>query len=379
VAELLAGWLRHAREYYRGPGGEPTSELHNFTMSLRPLNHLYAALPAAEFSPLKLKAVRKLMVDGYEHPQHGPQPALSRVNINHRIGRIKRVFAWAVSEELVPASVHQALQTVKGLKAGRSDAREGKKVKPVPPGRVEQTLPHLLPVVAGAVRLQALTGMRSGELLPIRLAEIDRSAAVWVYRPNKHKTAYRGKERAVALGPRAQAVLGEFISIRCPLCGVEGRPPRLGSRDGALCGPCADRTDEAGVCGPWQRVECQPAEEYLFSPARALAEWHEDKRAARKSKVQPSQRNRKKRRPRKEPGQVYSPNNYHHAIRAACDAAGVPRWHPHQLRHSHGTDVRKRYGLDAAQVALGHSEVSITQVYAEADLALAVRVAQEMG
>jgi hypothetical protein len=53
-------------------------------------------------------------------------------------------------------------------------------------------------------------------------------------------------------------VLREFIRIRCPLCGVEARSPRIGSRDGCLCGPCSDRMDEAGLCGPWQRVEAQP-------------------------------------------------------------------------------------------------------------------------
>src|SRR5262249_11285024 len=160
--------------------------------------------PAAEFSPLKLKAVRKLMVEGYEHPEYGPQEALARTNVNRRIGRIKHVFSWAVSEELVPPSVYQALLSVEGLKAGRCDARDGKKVKPVPAGHVEQTLPHLLPIVAAAVQLQALTGMRSSELLVMRLAEIDRTSAVWTYRLDKHKTAYKAKERVVALGPRAQ-------------------------------------------------------------------------------------------------------------------------------------------------------------------------------
>ncbi|MCH7727914.1 MAG: hypothetical protein IH991_15770 [Planctomycetes bacterium] len=31
------------------------------------------------------------------------------------------------------------------------------------------------------------------------------------------------------------------------------------------------------------------------------------------------------------------------------------RWSPNQLRHTAGTDVRKRYGLEAAQVVLGHA------------------------
>ena len=31
----------------------------------------------------------------------------------------------------------------------------------------------------------------------------------------------------------------------------------------------------------------------------------------------------------------------------------LPHWHPNQLRHTHGTAVRGRFGLEAAQVALG--------------------------
>lgn len=41
--------------------------------------------------------------------------------------------------------------------------------------------------------------------------------------------------------------------------------------------------------------------------------------------------------------------------------------------------MRHRYGLEAAQVALGHERADVTQVYAEKNLALAVKVAAEMG
>jgi integrase len=59
--------------------------------------------------------------------------------------------------------------------------------------------------------------------------------------------------------------------------------------------------------------------------------------------------------------------------------AGVPHWHPNQLRHTHATEVRRRFGLEAAQVMLGHARADVTQVYAERDLALATKVAAEMG
>ena len=55
------------------------------------------------------------------------------------------------------------------------------------------------------------------------------------------------------------------------------------------------------------------------------------------------------------------------------------RWHPNQLRHLRATEVQRDFGLEAAQVALGHSRADVTQVYAERDLALAEKVAAEVG
>src|SRR5204862_3028112 len=78
----------------------------------------------------------------------------------------------------------------------------------------------------------------SGEVLSSRACELDRPAAVRLYRPGHHKTSHRGEERVVAIGPKAQAVVGEFIKIGCPRCGCVGRPQRIGSPDGALGGGC---------------------------------------------------------------------------------------------------------------------------------------------
>ena len=55
------------------------------------------------------------------------------------------------------------------------------------------------------------------------------------------------------------------------------------------------------------------------------------------------------------------------------------RWHPHQLRHSAATNLRKTYGLEPAQVILGHKTLTVTQVYAEKNVEAAVRVMAEVG
>ena len=43
-------------------------------------------------------------------------------------------------------------------------------------------------------------------------------------------------------------------------------------------------------------------------------------------------------------------------------------WHPHQLRPSYATNVRREFGLEAAQILLGPSKADVTQIYAERDM-----------
>src|SRR6516162_6244185 len=105
VGELILRFWRHAERHYRLPNGSQSTELANFKLAIRPLRQLYESLPATDFSPMKLKAVRQEMIAA----------GLNRRVINHRVGRIVRMFRWAVAEELVPVTTHQALKTLPGL------------------------------------------------------------------------------------------------------------------------------------------------------------------------------------------------------------------------------------------------------------------------
>jgi hypothetical protein len=49
------------------------------------------------------------------------------------------------------------------------------------------------------------------------------------------------------------------------------------------------------------------------------------------------------------------------------------------LRHSRATELRREFGIEAARVALMHSDAGITLVYAEADQKLAADVARKTG
>ena len=171
-------------------------------MALRPLLELYVALPAAEFSPAKLDAVRRRMI----------AKGHVRAKVNHHVQRIRRMFRWGVEKELVPAVVLHGLAALAGLRAGRSDAKEAPPVKPVEGTAVDAVLPHLSSVVRAMVQVQRLCGMRPGEVCRMTAGEIDRGADVWLYQPVRHKGAWRGKPRVVAIGPKAQDILKQIAT-----------------------------------------------------------------------------------------------------------------------------------------------------------------------
>jgi integrase len=206
----------------------------------------------------------------------------------------------------------------------------------------------------------------------MRGLDLDTAGPVWFYRPGSdrgrhgaHKNAYRGQDRVIAIGPRAQEVLR-----------------------------------------PWLRLNLQ---EYLFQPKEAREAFNAQRRAERKSKVPPSQRARKqKRRPKKKPGERYTTVSYGHAIADGCAKAhaqtcgsckrqkkepftawmmrvkGCPAlkafaWHPGQLRHTKATEIRREAGIDAARAVLGHRSPAITETYAELDKGKAAEIMERLG
>ncbi|MBI1903514.1 MAG: hypothetical protein HYS13_20620 [Planctomycetia bacterium] len=174
VADLILAYAERCKQHYRKPDGKPTSELCLVRHAMRPLKELYSRLPAAQFSPLKLKAVRQRLIEtGGRVLKDDSRRPLTRDVVNSHVGRIKRMFRWAVENELVPASVYHGLQAVAGLQHGRSNARETEPVKPVPQAFVDATLPHLSAQVATMIRLQLLTGMRPGEVCRMRTYDIE--------------------------------------------------------------------------------------------------------------------------------------------------------------------------------------------------------------
>ena len=328
IGELCDRFLQHADGYYRRPDGTPTNEPATLRMALRPLRQLYGNTPAGDFGPLALKAVRQCMIDC----------KWCRGTVNNMVMRVKMLFRWATENELVPAGVHTALVAVAGLKRGRCDARESEPIRPVPAAHIDAVRPHVARQVWALIELQLLTGARAGELVKLRPIDLDTTGKVWTATLDDHKMAYRGLERVIFIGPQAQAVVRQFMVDR-------------------------------------------PVDAYLFSPAEADTARRAVLSAARKIPITYGNRpgTNRRRRPAWKPGDHYTVNTYRQAIQRGCDSAGVDRWSPHRLRHNAATAVRCQFGLEAAQLLLGHARADVTEIYAETSRSKAVELAAAIG
>lgn len=373
INEVVKSYWTFAKTYYR------PAEYNTLKVSLRLLRANFGTLPAEEFGPVKLRFLREQMISGSHDPQR-PRDPWSRGYINQQVNRLRRMFRWAASHELIDAGVAHALATVEPLKRGRCAAHEGQPVGPVPQAMLDAVRPHLNRQVRALIELQLLTGARGGELLALRPMDIDLAnpSGVWQYTPVDHKTKHQGKGRIIYFADRSKAILAPFLQGRA-------------------------------------------ANAYLFSPAEAEAERLAKVRAARVTPLSWGNSPGRSRvdNPERKPGLRYTSASYARSIARACEDAFPPpphlrpradafgnretveafekrltpnlraeleqwrrdhRWHPHQLRHNAATAIRREFGLEAAQLILGHSSAKITDaVYAERDTARVIRAMSLFG
>jgi integrase len=344
IAELAVRFLNEKVDVdYVTADGRPTTEKNCYERAIAPLTRLCGMTLVREFDAAALDIVRQAMVDGSwmnekerkSHQAKGHGIGWSRRNVNKQVSRLRSMFKWGIVKKIVPTSVVTDIKCLTALKAGRGGARESEPIDPVPIEDVDATIPHLPPVVADMVRLQLLTGCRPGELCAMRGELLDRSGPIWILDPKKHKTAHHGHKREIAIGPKAQLILRRYL-----------------------------KDDPAA---------------FLFSPAEQLAIINATKRAARKTKVQPSQVDRRDPRAKRKPRDRFSVTAYNRAITRAAAAAGVKHWHAHQLRHTASRLVSREHGAEAARAVLGHRTIAMTAHYAGVDLEKAAEVARKMG
>jgi len=340
IVELAARYLEHVDRRY---GAKP--EATHYKNAVRHVVSMYGSLRASEFSPKKLKLVRERML---QNKIGKAKRTPSRRYINDQVARVKRMLRWAVAEELVDAEVLRTIECVEPLCAGETEALEGRKVQPVDDTHVDAIKPFVSRQIWAIIEVQRHSAARGTEVLTMRPVDIDMTHDVWLYRPVDHKNKHRGKDRLIHLGPKCQEAIKPFLVNR-------------------------------------------PVDAYLFSPVEAVNE----QQAEAKSRRRPGQRATPRKTSRRV-GPRYTRSSYRVAIQRACDIADrqarqeaveaggsdpgrmVPRWHPHQLRHSGATKAREVCDLETASAVMG-STVEAGQIYAQRNQSLAREYARNFG
>jgi integrase len=323
VEDLVADWVAYLNR--RLVGSRQPREI---GYALRTLLDLHAKTPAIEFRVQDLHNLREHMI----------RANLCRSMVNRRIGFILRLFRWGVKERKLPVATSHELSAIERLRPGEFGVRESEPVEPVDRKDVDAILPFVSRQVRAMIEIQWLTGMRPGEVLAMRKADIHPVDDVSCYRVVQHKTRHLGRKREVPILPAVETILAPFLL----------------------------RTTDA----------------YLFSPREAEAERRIEMARIRVSKVQPSQRARHDRALREQKQNLhdhYTVESYGRAIARACEKAGISRWSPNQLRHAAATRIANTLDLLAASYVLGHSSTTTTQIYAKMDFKRAKEVMQRLG
>jgi integrase len=192
---------------------------------------------------------------------------------------------------------------------------ESEDVLPVAWGHVEPVLPLLRSPLAAAVRLQWWCGCRPGEACALRARELNREGAARVGR------------RTLSLGAGVWCWQPEWHKNR------------------------RKRKDLVYALGPQSQAVLAPfltgdPDAYLFTTRR---------------------------------GRRYTVDVYRHLIHTACERLGIPAWNPNQIRHAFAGRIDALEGIQATSQAMGHASIETTQIYTEAGLDVAARIARQYG
>jgi integrase len=311
-----------------------------------------------------------------------PRRPWSRRYINAQVKRLMRMFKWTAAQEILPVTTYQQLRTLEPLRRGHCIARETEPVKPVSDELVNAVQPYVSRQVWALIELQRITGARPGELFGMRPMDLHRDASdVWAYTLTDHKTAHRGRTRTLYLGPRAQVILAPFLANRAPDVPLfspnEAEAERRAEMHARRTTPLSCGNKPGSNRKP-QRVKQLGTQYTTGSYARAIL--YGCANAFRLPPELARERLGKESRYRPESLDGWRKRLGERRWQEVIAFRKAHRWHPYQLRHSPATTIRKHFGLEAAQIALGHSSAQITDtVYAERDHDKAIAIMRQMG
>ncbi len=319
VRHLLAEFVRHVEKSY----ADNQQEISRAKLLEADICEHDGNVLAIDYGPRRLQAQRDRWIADKNK---------SRAYINRLVNLVWRAWKWGVAQELCTNESWQRLKAVEPLRMGRTSAKENKSRTPVSIDVVTKTAKELSPVLRDMVCLQVATGMRPSELCNLRPMDIDRTGETWFYDPATHKNLTKGKTRSIPLVGQAREIVENYLN--------------------------------------------RSKDSYCFSPSKSMAWFRAKQRSERKSKVQPSQQNRAKDNPRKQPGVKFDSSTYRKSIERAAKRAKVEPWTPYQIRHLSLTIVRDALGIEASAALAGHAKIDMTIAYTATAKKLSIEAAK---
>jgi integrase len=197
IKELGRRYLAAMRIKFGPESDEPTYR----SYSIKAVVGMFGSLTVAEFTPVQLKAVRQAICDA----------GLVRRTANKRAQHLVNMIQWAVEEGLATGEQWQRLKAVEPIRAGQFGSRDNPEKRPVPEAHFQETLNHLRAETADALRVLALTGMRTGELLAMRPQDVEMGERHWFYTPTRHKTMAAIGSKFIAIPEPAVSILVQYM------------------------------------------------------------------------------------------------------------------------------------------------------------------------
>ncbi len=300
-------------------------------LAIKILSELFGETPTSEFGPLRLRAVRNAMISGDPMAKDAegkpkPRKPWSRSFINKQIKRLRHLFKWGVSWELVPQTVADSLGSLESLTVGESDAPEGRPRRAVSLEKLQAVRAVLCERHRDLFDLLLLTGARPGELVGLTMGQIDRSGDVWRADLARHKTAHKGKSRTLFFNATAQAILVKYLQADPAARLFPLRRDTLGAAVKSACERAFGMPDD--LRNPDKNLSQAKLEDVK---AQAMA-WRRE--------------------------HVFT---------------------PHWLRHTVATRLADELGTEAAQRLLGHAGRAMTEHYSRAAEKVAIDAAKRLG
>lgn len=270
----------------------------------------------------------------------------SRQYVNKLLAKWKEIIHFGINQGYISPEIWSAIKDFPLVKENDNDSPPTLQSRgAVDDKTIDYTISILSPTIGEFVRILRGSGARPSELCKMQVKDlIFLDSGIILYAPSKHKTAHRKQPRYIAFSKTES----EIISAR-----IKGKSP----------------------------------DNYVFSPRDLMQEKYDSIRQNRKTKVQPSQvaRDKKRESTRLENFKEYFTsgsigralkNAIENHNKRAPETEQIPRWTLYQVRHSAFTQNSAVFGVEFAAKIAGHTSPDMARVYDHSARQIAIQAAE---